>query len=42
MKREYVKELRGNRRGKAIDIYHHTDDEELRNTYLAFIPKLGE
>ncbi len=36
-----MKELRGDRRGEAIDIYHHIDDEELRNAYLAFIPKLG-
>jgi len=41
MKREYVKELRGDRRGEAIDIYHHIDSEELRRTYLACIPKLG-
>ena len=39
--REYVKELRGDRRGEAIDIYHHIDREELRRTYLACIPKLG-
>ena len=41
MKREYVKELRGDRRGEAIDIYHHIDRVELRKAYLAFIPKLG-
>jgi integrase/recombinase XerD len=41
MQREYVKELRGDRRSEAIDIYHHIDDEELRKAYLAFIPKLG-
>lgn len=41
MPREYVKELRGDRRGEAIDIYHHIDREELRRTYLACIPKLG-
>jgi integrase/recombinase XerD len=41
MRREYVKELRGDRRGEAIDIYHHIDGEELRKAYLAFIPKLG-
>jgi integrase/recombinase XerD len=41
MPREYVKELRGDRRGEAIDIYHHIDREELRKTYLACIPKLG-
>jgi integrase/recombinase XerD len=41
MSREYVKELRGDRRGEAIDIYHHIDGEELRKAYLAFVPKLG-
>jgi integrase/recombinase XerD len=41
MMREYVKELRGDRRGEAIDIYHHIDRVELRRAYLAFIPKLG-
>jgi integrase/recombinase XerD len=41
MPREYVKELRGDRRGEAIDIYHHIDKQELRRTYLAYIPKLG-
>jgi len=41
MPREYVKELRGDKRREAIDIYHHIDREELRRTYLACIPKLG-
>jgi integrase/recombinase XerD len=41
MRRDYVKELRGDRRGEAIDIYNHIDSEELRKAYLAFIPKLG-
>ena len=41
MSREYVKELRGDRRKEAIDIYHHIDKEELRKAYLACIPKLG-
>ncbi|MBS7655991.1 site-specific integrase [Candidatus Bathyarchaeota archaeon] len=39
--REYVKELRGDKRYEAIDIYHHIDREELRKAYLACIPKLG-
>jgi len=42
MPREYVKELRGDRRGEAIDIYHHIDRQELRRAYLAYIPKLGK
>lgn len=41
MPREYVKELRGDKRKEAIDIYHHIDQEDLRRTYLACIPKLG-
>ena len=41
MPREYVKELRGDRRKEAIDIYHHIDKEDLRKKYLACIPKLG-
>jgi len=41
MSREYVKELRGDKRREAIDIYHHIDREELRKAYLAYIPKLG-
>ena len=41
MPREYIKELRGDARREAIDIYHHIDKQELRRTYLACIPKLG-
>jgi len=41
MPREYVKELRGDKRGEAIDIYHHIDRQEIRRAYLAYIPKLG-
>jgi len=41
MPREHVKELRGDRRREAIDIYHHIDQEDLRRKYLACIPKLG-
>jgi len=41
MPREYVKELRGDKRHEAIDIYHHIDRQELRKAYLACIPKLG-
>jgi len=41
MPREYVKELRGDARYEAIDLYHHIDREELRRSYLAHIPKLG-
>ncbi|MFB6086592.1 MAG: tyrosine-type recombinase/integrase [Halodesulfurarchaeum sp.] len=41
MKREFIKELRGDTRGDAIDIYDHIDREELRQAYLAHIPTLG-
>jgi integrase/recombinase XerD len=41
MKREYVKELRRDKRKEAIDIYYHIDKEDLRRQYLAHIPKLG-
>lgn len=41
MPKEYVKELRGDSRGEAIDIYHHIDREELRRAYLACVPKLA-
>lgn len=41
MPREYVKELRGDARNEAIDIYHHIDREELRRAYLAHMPQLG-
>jgi integrase/recombinase XerD len=40
MPREYVKELRGDSRREAIDIYNHIDREELRKAYLACVPKL--
>jgi integrase/recombinase XerD len=39
--REYVKELRGDARKDAIDIYNHIGREELRKAYLAHIPLLG-
>lgn len=41
MQREYIKELRGDTRGDAIDIYDHIDETELRRAYLAHIPTLG-
>lgn len=41
MPREYVKELRGDSRKDAIDIYNHIDYEDLRIQYLSCIPKLG-
>lgn len=41
MPREFVKELRGDRRKEAMDIYDHIDHHELKRAYLACIPKLG-
>lgn len=41
MPREYVKELRGDMRREAIDLYHHIDRKDLRREYLAAIPVLG-
>jgi integrase/recombinase XerD len=41
MKREYVKELRGDTRKEAIDIYHHIDRNDLRDSYLSCVPQLG-
>ncbi len=41
MPREYIKELRGDSRKEAIDIYNHIDKQDLRKKYLACIPKLG-
>jgi len=41
MQREFIKELRGDTRGDAIDIYDHIDRSELREAYLAHIPTLS-
>jgi integrase/recombinase XerD len=41
MPRDFVKELRGDVRREAIDIYNHIDRDELRESYLAHIPQLG-
>jgi integrase/recombinase XerD len=41
MSRDFVKELRGDTRGEAIDIYNHIDKKELRESYMAHIPQLG-
>ncbi len=40
MQREYIKELRGDSRHEAIDIYHHIDPKDLRDAYLSAIPRL--
>jgi len=41
MRREFVKELRGDSRSETIDIYHHILPEELREEYLNHVPGLG-
>ena len=41
MRREYVKELRGDKHRDTVDIYNHIDREELRKSYIAHIPQLG-
>jgi len=41
LSREFIKELRGDSRGEAIDVYDHIDHDELRQAYLAAIPRLG-
>ncbi len=39
MPREYIKELRGDKRNEIIDIYNHIDRKELKREYLSCIPK---
>ena len=41
LNREFLKELRGDSRREAVDIYDHIDQKELRRAYLAAIPRLG-
>jgi len=41
MRREFIKELRGDSRKEAFDLYNHIDLEELKEAYLACIPQLG-
>ncbi|NPV61324.1 MAG: tyrosine-type recombinase/integrase [Methanotrichaceae archaeon] len=41
MRREFIKELRGDARKEAFDLYNHIDLKELREAYLACIPQLG-
>ncbi len=41
MRREYIKELRGDSRVDAMDIYHHIDHDELRKKYQGCMPELG-
>lgn len=41
MRRELIKELRGDARKEAIDIYDHIDKKELKRAYSAAIPVLA-
>jgi integrase/recombinase XerD len=41
LRREFLKELRGDARKEAVDIYDHIDKKELRRAYLAAVPLLG-
>lgn len=41
MRREFIKELRGDSRRDAFDLYNHIDLKELKEAYLACIPQLG-
>jgi len=41
MKREYVKELRGDARKDAVDLYNHIPKESLKEAYLAAMPQFG-
>lgn len=41
MRREFIQELRGDRRREAIDIYDHIDLDELKEEYLRCVPKFG-
>jgi len=39
--REFRKELRGDSRREAIDLYDHIDLTELKEAYLTYLPELG-
>jgi len=41
MPREHVQELRGDTRTDTMDIYYHISPEELRESYLKYMPTLG-
>lgn len=40
MPRDYIKELRGDARKEAIDLYNHIDLNDLKRVYLTSIPRL--
>jgi integrase/recombinase XerD len=39
--RSIIQELRGDAKKEAIDIYDHITQDELKENYLQFVPKLG-
>jgi integrase/recombinase XerD len=41
MPRDFIKELRGDKRNEIIDIYTHIDRDELRRSYLSTVPQFG-
>jgi integrase/recombinase XerD len=41
MSKDFIKELRGDTRGEAIDIYDQIGADEFRIAYMKHIPQLG-
>lgn len=41
MPRDYIKELRGDSKREAIDVYNHIDPKELEDSYMEHMPRLG-
>ncbi len=41
MPREFIKELRGDKRSEVIDIYDHIDSKDLKREYLSAIPNFN-
>jgi len=41
MSRDHVKWIRGDAMKESIDIYYHIDAEDVRKSYMAYVPQLG-
>jgi integrase/recombinase XerD len=41
MSRDHVKWIRGDAMKESIDIYYHIDPEDVRKSYMAYVPQLG-
>ena len=41
MSRDHVKWIRGDAMRESIDIYYHIDAEDVRKSYMAYVPQLG-